>query len=98
MACAHSIGDPVARRGLDGHVGVGLYGVTGVLFAVLATRATVACQRLFLKMASRKAGTAEQEAVAVAALVGDVDPQQLRTARSAVRCPSIDSLRRPRHQ
>lgn len=91
----HSIGDPVARlRGLDGHVGVGLYGVTGVLFAVLATRRNRGrAQRLFLKMASRKAGTAEQEAAAVAALVGDVDPQHaLRTAQERFRALPFRSI------
>ena len=90
----YSIGDPHAQlRGVDGHVGVALYGFAGLIFAVLATpRNRGRAHRELLRLASTK-GSAEQEAAAVAALVGDVDPTDaLATAGRRFRALPFSAL------
>ena len=80
------MGDPMMRlRGVDAHLGFTIYGVTGQLFAIFATPRNRGRVTRFLGSLGGK-GSAEQEAAAVAALVGDLDPSEaLETASKRFR-------------
>ena len=82
----YAMGDPLMRlRGVDAHLGFTLYGITGQIFAVVATPRNRGRVTRFLGSLGGK-GSAEQEAAAVAALVGDLDPSQaLETASQRFR-------------